>query len=716
MMQRGRNLLVSTCVAALCLGMTTTAAAAGMFPVSVASGDPRPDSVILWTQLDEPAMPDAIVVEVAADEDFADIVFTRQLTASADNGWCVKVRATGLQPYTTYYYRFVYGSGGVMETSPVGRTKTAPTPDMDVPVTFAVVYCQDYIGRFYNAYAKLLNDHDQDIDFVVHLGDYVYETTGDPSFQDPDSERRIEFTDTDGAIPLGAADDPYYGAASLSNYRDLYRTYRSDPMLQAVHERWPMIVTWDDHEYSNDAWGATATYFNGRVDEYSEERKRNAERAFFEWVPTEIGIGPDGTIVIDDSLLWPNTRIYRDFPYGARLQLVLTDSRTNRPDHLVPEDAFPGTIAVDEPTLRAVLGDPMVDAIRGNLDPYVDMGLLGLQLPILRQTTASIAAQAYMAENPALGFFEAIRLAESRLTGNVSTSFVNAMYAAAGLPPPFSSDVQAVLPRGVSFMFMGKTSMYSSSGSRNILFWDPYNLYAGVLWATVGSAVQSLLGDQQTAWLAGVLTQSPATWKVVGYSVMMTPLLVDFTHPLIAPLLPPDFPDTFRTRMLLTADQWDGFPQNRMELMALMGMAPGTVMISGDIHATFVTDHGNGLYEFTGPAISSGTFGDLVERAVLGHPILGQLPGIDGLLAMLPQLLQASTVDSPATDSTILYDRTTNHGYMIMTATAERLTAVLQEIDEDEVFTDYYDDPVTLDSLFTTTVFTVEDGMIRPGP
>lgn len=714
-MHRSKSLVLVTAVVAALLSGAATSSAQGMFPSSVASGDPRPDSVILWTQVAEPSVPDALTVEVATDRDFTDVVFSRQLTASADNGWCVKVRATGLEPYTTYYYRFVYGTGAAMELSPVGRTKTAPTPDMDVAVKFAVVYCQDYIGRYYNAYAKLLADHDDDIDFVVHLGDIIYETTGDPSFQDPDSDRRIEFTDTDGAIALGDPGDPYYAAASLSNYRELYQAYRSDPVYQEVHERWPMIVIWDDHEYSNDAWGDTATYFNGRVDEASSERKQSAERAFFEWVPTEIGIGGDDVLDIDASVLWPNSSIYRDFPYGANLHLVLTDSRTNRPDHLVAEDAFPGAIAVDEPTLRAVVGDDTADAIRASLDPYVDMGVLGARLPILRQTTALIAAQAYLAENPALDIVQAIRLAEAQLTGNVSTSFVNELYAAAGLAPPFDADVQAMLPRGVSYLFLGKTAMYSSSGARNILFWDPFNLYAAVLYATVGPAVQNLLGDQEAAWLAGVLTQSDATWKVVGNSVMMTPLLVDFTHPLIAPLLPPEFPDTFRTRMLLTADQWDGFPQNRMELLGLLHTVPGAVVISGDIHATFVTDHGGGLYEFTGPAISSGTFGDLVERAVLGHPILGQLPGIDVLVAMLPQLLQASTVDSPATDSTIVYDRTTNHGYMVMTATGQTLTATLEEIDQNEVFTDHTADP-DLDALFTTTLFTVEDGVLRPGP
>jgi len=712
-----RSVLLGVVFVAACVAsMTAVPAAAEMFPYSVASGDPHPDSIVVWTKVAEPDPPDALMVEVATDADFQNVVFSSMLTASADNGWCVKVRATGLEPYTTYYYRFVYGTGAMMEVSPVGRTKTAPTPDMDVPVTFAVVYCQDYIGRYYNAYAKLLADHDEDVDFVVHLGDVIYETTGDPSFQNPSPDRTIEFSDTDGAIQLGSDDDPYYAASSLSNYREIYQTYRSDPMYRKVHERWPVIVIWDDHEYANDAWGATATYFNGRVDEYDEVRKRNAERAFFEWMPTEIGVGADGVIQIDDSVLWPNSGVERDYPYGANLHLVLTDSRTNRPDHLVPEDAFPGTIAADEPSLRSALGDDLIDQIRGSLDPYIDMRALGARLPIFRQTVAGIAAQAYMMENPDLDIVDAIRIADSKLDGNVSTTYLNLLFSEAGLTPLFTPDIQAVLPRGLSFLLMGKTAMYSSAGSRNILFWDSFNLYATYLYLTQGPEVEDLLGGQQTAWLAGVLTQSPATWKVVGNSVMMTPLLVDFTHPLIAPMLPPSFPDTFKTRMLLTADQWDGFPQNRLELFGLMKTVPGTVMISGDIHATFVTDHGDGLYELTGPAVSSGTFGDLVERAVLGNPILGQLPGIGDLLSVLPQLLQASTVDSPVTDSTIVYPRTTNHGYMVVRATDAALTATIEEIDENEVFTSYYDDPATLDGLFTTTVFTIEDGVLHPGP
>jgi hypothetical protein len=210
------------------------------FPQSVASGDPRPTSVVLWTRIDNPEMPDAIRVDVATDEVFTDVVFTRELTASADNDWCLKVLATGLMPYTTYYYRFVYGSGAAMVYSPVGRTKTAPTPDMDVPARFAVVYCQDYTGRYYNSYAKLLADYDEEIDFVVHLGDYIYETTGGSTDDPEESDRTIVFEDLEGAIPIGSPDEPRLAAGSLANYRTIYKTYRSDPMLRKVHERWPM--------------------------------------------------------------------------------------------------------------------------------------------------------------------------------------------------------------------------------------------------------------------------------------------------------------------------------------------------------------------------------------------------------------------------------------------------------------------------------------------
>jgi len=112
-------------------------------------------------------------------------------------------------------------------------------------------------------------------------------------------------------------------------------------MLQLVHELYPMIVMWDDHEYADDAWGDVATYFSGRVNEKNTARKRNAERAYFEYLPIEYGLDATGQLAITDSMLYPNVKIYRDFRWGANLHLVLTDARSFRPDHTVPRTRSP---------------------------------------------------------------------------------------------------------------------------------------------------------------------------------------------------------------------------------------------------------------------------------------------------------------------------------------------------------------------------------------
>ena len=691
------------------------AAADDSFPQSVASGDPTADSVVLWTRVAMPDgdLPETVNLVVATDHGMANVVVSRSIEVDPEYDGAVKVKVDGLMPYHDYYYQF--GFGDAMST--VGRTRTAPTPEMDVPVRFAVVYCQDYIGRYYNTYMKLLLDHDEDIDFVVHLGDYVYETTGDPSFQDPTSDRRIEFEDTAGAIQLGTEENPNYAAASLSNYRDLYRTYRSDPMLQQVHERWPMLVIWDDHEYSDDAWGATATYFNGRVDEYDVDRKHNAERAFYEWVPIDAGLNDDGELDISAADLYPNATIYRDLIYGSNLHLVLTDLRSFRPDHLIPEDAFPGAIAVDEPTLAGLVGEAW-PVVRGSFDPYIDMGVIGVNpyLKILSQTSALIAANLYMMENPSLDFLTAVDLGKKAMSGNVSATFVNLLYEGAGLPPPFSAEMMTALPRGISFLIMGKSSVYNSMGSRYQVIKDTFDLYAAARYLETGGAAQEAYGSQQNAWLQGTLLASPATWKVLGNSYMMTPLVVDFTNPFIATLLPPDFPDFLRTRLQISAEDFNGFPQKRQEMLGLLALVDNAVVISGDIHATFVTDHQNGTYEITPPAISSSTSGEIVSRAIASDPILGQIPGIDQILQYYGLLLQVSAADPGVSPSDIIYDNPWAHGYGIMDVTTDTFTITIQEISSDEIGTSYYDNPEALDALFTPLMFTIKDGLLAAGP
>jgi alkaline phosphatase D len=709
-----RGFLRAAGVMVVMFAVAGVAAANDYFPQSVASGDPTANSVVIWTRVDSPTdeEPKALLLEVATDATFANVVATRELSAWADNDYCVKVKVDGLEPYRVYYYRFTYGG---TEVSPVGRTRTAPTPDMDVTVRFAVVYCQDYVGRYYNAYLKMLLDHDEDIDFVVNLGDYIYETTGDPQFQDPTSERKIEFEDLEGAIQLGSAENPYYAAASLSNYRDIYRAYKTDEVLQEVHERWPMLVIWDDHEYSDDAWGATATYSDGRQNEYDIERKQNAERAFFEWVPIDAALNEDGELEIGADDLYPNSMIYRDLIYGSNLHLVLADLRTFRPDHLIPEDAFPGLIPVDEPTLAAMVGEAW-PAVRESFDPYVDMGLLGKGLPIFRQTLSMIAANLYMMENPSLDFFTAVRLGEEAMAGNVSATFINLLYQEAGLTPPFPPEVTATLPRGISYLLLGKSSVYSSLGSRFFVVKDTFDLYAAARYLETDGAAQGVYGSQQNAWLQGTLLASPATWKVLGHSFMMTPMVFDFTNPLIAAMLPPGFPDFLRTKLIINAEDFNGLPQKTMEVLGLLGLVNNAVVISGDIHSTFVTDHQNGIYELTPPAISSATSAEIALRTALSDPILGQIPGLEEILANYGLLLQISSHGPGVSTSDILYQNTWSHGYGIIDVTADAFTILIQEISSDEIGTSYYDDPEALDELFTPMMYTIRNGVIEPGP
>ncbi len=713
-MKYSKCVVLALMVLGIVAGAATSADAQDRFPYSVASGDPRPDSVILWTKVQDPDMPDAVQVEVATDENFSDIVFTRSLTAEAAYDYVVKLRVEGLMPYTTYYYRFIYGSGALMEYSNVGRTRTAPDPTDPKPVRFAVVYCQDYVGRYYNVFAKMLKDHDEDIDFVVHLGDYIYETTGDPSFQNSSSDREIVFSDEAGAIALGDGTEPYFGASSLSNYREIYATYRTDEVFQQVHERWPMITIWDDHEFSDDSWGATATYFDGRKDEYDEDRKRNSEQAFFEWAPIDVGINADGVFELDASMLYPNSKIYRDFHFGSLLHLVMTDYRNYRPDHIVPEDAFPGTIVLDRATLEGAMGTEMYEAMAENFDPYINLDAFA-SLPIFRQTLVMIAAQAYLMENPELGFVGAVREAESHLHGNISATIINALFASAGLPQPLPESFLAMLPRGISYLYVGKQSMYGSTGSRYLVMNDSYNLLAAILAQATAGAAQDAYGGQQMAWLQGVVTQSPATWTLLGSSTSMAPMVIDFTNPLLAAMLPPEFPDQLRTRLKLNVDQWDGFPEMRAGLLDMLKVPENGVVISGDIHATFVTDHGDGVFEFTGPAVSSGTFGSMVANVVASNPLLGNIEGIEQLIDFLPSLLQLSASDDVmVSTSDIAYANTSSHGFMIMDATNIALNVTLMEVPEAESFVNHYEEPEVLDAIFTESGWRVQHGLLQP--
>lgn len=652
------------------------------FPQSVASGDPRPDGVVVWTRfapMDAPPQEETeLLLEVAEDPEFARIVSlagdaAAKVVASPEHDGCVKVRLTGLSPATVYYYRFVYETKDRRIASPTGRTKTAPAEDADVPVRFAFVSCQDYIGRYYDALAHLATF---ELDFFVHLGDYIYETNGDPGFQNADPARSIAFDDAEGAIDLGEGESAYQAARSLDNYRQLYRTYRSDPALQRLHERVPMVATWDDHEFADDSWGATATHFAGRMDETDVERRKHANQAWFEYMPVDLGEGFD----YDPQVTFPDDLvIYRALRFGRHVHVFMTDERTRRSDHIVPEDAYPGAVAVTEADLMA-LEDTVPDAAT----PYVP-------------DVATYDGGTYVA--PLTAHAEAAGADPARIQGPVSVAWINTVLAELGASePPIDDATAATLPRGISFFDLGKTSYFTRLGSRYLVAKDPFDLYARHLWTNVDPAAQTMLGDAQRTWFLDGVRQSPATWKVWGNEVCVVPLRIDLRA------LP--IPPAFQREFYLIVEGWDGVPQRRDQILDALADTPGVVAITGDIHAFFAGtpwvegQRDRRIFEFVTAGISSQPFSQLLAAAA------GDL-GVDGaedLAANIAELLLVTGGPNPH----LAFAKADHHGFVVVDADATALTTTYYVAGPEIVEAPHYDDDLS-------GAFEVERFQVRAG-
>lgn len=291
------------------------------FPQGVASGDPTPDGVLLWTRIEPAGDSERVEYEIAADPDFRRIEGTGAVEVGGDSDYTVRIEVTGLAAATTYWYRFT--ARGV--TSPAGRTRTAPDPDADVPVRIALASCQDYGGRWFHAWRTLVER--DDVDFVLFIGDYIYETIGHLAAKLPPG-RTPEIPD---GLEL---DDPLKGriaALTLADYRALYRQYRTDPDLRAMHAAFPFVAMWDDHEFANDCWGDHATDFDDlHGDEAEPDRRAAASRAFFDYVPVRRPFNA--------AAGFPNDlQLYRSVRWGKHAEIVLLDERYYRDDDVIPE-------------------------------------------------------------------------------------------------------------------------------------------------------------------------------------------------------------------------------------------------------------------------------------------------------------------------------------------------------------------------------------------
>lgn len=308
-------------------GATAPVAGTYRFPQGVASGDPRPDSVVFWSRCvraDGAGADVALTLEVSAREDFASLLASVPLSARATWDHTVRAKVTGLPVATALYYRFRAGG----DSSAVGRTRTAPALDATpAQLKFAWFTCQDWTVNHWGAMDLIAaGDHD----FVVHVGDYIYETV-DAAFQAGVAEpAHAAITFPDGTTLPGDARH----ATTLADYRTLYRTYRGDARLQAVHAKFAFIGIWDDHEFSDDAWQDHQTYSNANTQQTA--RRRAANQAWVEYMPVDFGDVSFDTA----NAAYDNLRIYRDFRFGTLMHLVMTDERLYRDDHVVDEAAI----------------------------------------------------------------------------------------------------------------------------------------------------------------------------------------------------------------------------------------------------------------------------------------------------------------------------------------------------------------------------------------
>ncbi len=317
------------------------------FSLGVASGDPDDTSVVLWTRLAprpldfDGGMPPADARarwQVAADPQFRQVVARGEARASASLAHSVHVLVEGLEPDREYWYQFAAGR----EVSPVGRTRTLPaaeaTPEQ---LDFAFVSCQNYEHGYFTPLARLAED---DVRFVIHLGDYIYEYARSSR---PQPRYHPEFAATD-----------------LDTFRHRHAFYKRDRDLQAVHAAHPFVCTWDDHEVENDYAGSVAANFDDA--RTFLERRAAAYQAYFEHLPLRV--------VPQAARDFANLRIYRRFSFGRLASFHVLDTRQYRADQVCgPDPKKGGGQMVDAACAR--LGDPTRSMLGALQEDWLFSGL-----------------------------------------------------------------------------------------------------------------------------------------------------------------------------------------------------------------------------------------------------------------------------------------------------------------------------------------------------
>ncbi len=322
-----------------------------LYPEGVASGDPDERSVILWTRRPfDQGDRHILTVEVAEDEAFRRVVAHAPAPVSAAADWTARVLVAGLKPAQTYWYRFTDSEGN---GSRIGRTITAPAPDDPRPVHFAFVSCQDVNEGKLNAYRRMIFEDEraapaEQLGFVLHLGDFIYEVVQYPEEVQTRYDRTIYEVARLPAAPDSFKVSNFHLPLTVEGYRAIYKGYLHDPDLQDARARWPFVCMWDNHEFS---WqGRQSILQAGGPPQPGQTVKVAANQAWFEYIPARVkapsgsleAFGPPPVKNVEIEKWDPNglgmepnnlTAIrsliaYRALRYGKHLDLLITDQKS----------------------------------------------------------------------------------------------------------------------------------------------------------------------------------------------------------------------------------------------------------------------------------------------------------------------------------------------------------------------------------------------------
>jgi alkaline phosphatase D len=635
------------------------------FPQSVASGDPRSDSIMLWTRVVPASMDDVATVTAksgvtvrlqvtAADNasalgsskalDGAAVVDV-QLELNADFDNTIRNKVTGLQPNQVYFYQFTAGD----VRSNVARFKTAPAADASVEqLKFAYLTCQDWSINHWGALDHIAKN--EQLDFIVHLGDYIYETVGE-AFQAGAVEKRHDpLTLPNGTFKNGVSGAKY--ATTLDDYRYLYKKYRTDSRLQAVHERFAFIAIWDDHEFSDDCWQDTQTYAEG--EKHDTPRRRSANQAWFEFMPADVTLDSAATG-------FQNIKIYRDFKFGKLMQLVMTDERLYRADHVVPEQTpnpatgLPlGSIGarylVAQDLYTYVEGQKIGAATAAGADPLTGVAMLGAtQRDWWKSTMKASSATWKLWGNEVsllrmgLNGTDAIAtLIALQAVASVATTIGNTAATSTGGNVPVAAAIVGAMTAGASVSAASAAATAiagAAAGGGDTSARLAAAVGAGLTSVQAGVAVLAF-GQAENAATAGASATAQATAAAQGIAIgyikadiqakkVESPFVVASGK---AAALAPYF-----RKFLINCDQWDGYNAERKALMShLKTNAIGNVVaLTGDIHSFFagtVSDDydaaGGGtpvMVDLVSAGVSSDSFFTYLREAAASLGDLGTL-------------------------------------------------------------------------------------------